>query len=546
MSLKCSKGFGLTEGLIAMVILSSGLLAIYGVHTSYLKSFTDDRAKADMTSKMVAYLSKARSMGTCSAIAASAPSYLTVSATAVSAADDTACDVTISGAWSSSLSDGSRVVHSKVFLRDLKLSDDDEFQEGDGVTEVGFLNPPTGNATYVSGERSGKVLLEENGVAVVYDGDKYVLIENYSTSGEVGTGESLLESSNYLHRIKGRVYFRNAFVGEDKDKILIGAPDTSICRTFTGTSASGDLGDYSYRDYSCFVGTYWYGALGPTETTNAAGNKLFLLQDEDVCVGQPNGINNSSAYSVHPQPSLTRRFSNLAFATSAASKTGVNNAEAISTYIEQGMPECTSPGDEYLNCTWSGHDFVITDGPVGSETTEENCSNRLSDLSVELGTSGSIASNTGKYYALTGNGVNSFAPANALLPYLVNFSSSNPLKIALKYGNNQYVGVTNFTASAASPTADENVLQSASGVTSNPGEFNAANLEAHIYSLDEDNAENTTYWIENIAVSMSKPSCISDATDATQVSGADGSTTKYGVIFGENVTPEVLYTGTCN
>lgn len=545
MSLKYSKGFGLTEGLIAMVILSSGLLAIYGVHTSYLKSFADDRAKADMTSKMVAYLSKARSMGTCSAIAESAPSYLTVSSTAVSAADDTACDVTISGAWSSSLSDGSRVVHSKIFLRDLKLSDDDEFQEGDGVTEVGFLNPPTGNAEYRKGdaESGEKVFFDpETGLAIVKNSeDKYVLVEN-STDGE--SGEALLESSHHLHRIQGRVYFRDAFVGDDKDKILIGAPDTSICRTFVGTDTT--LVNYSYREYSCFVGTYWYGALGPTETTNAAGNKLFLLQDEDVCVGQPNGINNSSAYSFHPQPSLTRRFSNLAFATSAALKSGVNDADEISTYIEQGMPKCESPGDDYLNCTWSGHDFVITDGPVGSETAEENCSNRLSDLSGELATSGSIASNTGKYYALTGNGVTSFAPANPLLPYLVKFSSSNPLKIALKYGNNQYVGVTNFTASAASPTADENVLQSVSGVTGNPGEFNAANLKAHIYSLDVDNAENTTYWIENIIVNADKAGCVSDASDATQVSGADDSITKYGVIFGENVTPEVLYTGTCN
>ena len=37
------KGFGLTEALIGLVILSSGLIAIYGVHSDFLRSAKDSR-----------------------------------------------------------------------------------------------------------------------------------------------------------------------------------------------------------------------------------------------------------------------------------------------------------------------------------------------------------------------------------------------------------------------------------------------------------------------------------------------------------------------
>jgi len=39
------KGFGLTENLIALVVLSVGLIAIYGVHTDLLRSMSDDKER---------------------------------------------------------------------------------------------------------------------------------------------------------------------------------------------------------------------------------------------------------------------------------------------------------------------------------------------------------------------------------------------------------------------------------------------------------------------------------------------------------------------
>ena len=404
MSLKYSKGFGLTEGLIAMVILSSGLLAIYGVHTSYLKSFADDRAKADMTSKMVAYLTKARSMGTCSAISESAPSYLTVSATAVSAADDTACDVTISGAWSSSLSDGSRVVHSKIFLRDLKLSDDDEFQEGDGVTEVGFLNPPTGDAVYGDGTskgidegENGNLVQRDKlfGTAVIEEGGVYYLLD--PVTGDKGT--NVLESSNPFYRIKGTIYASENgvknFTYKEED-IFAGAPDISICKT-AHTFKSQD-GYPVAIPYQCYVGAGWYGRIGIVEN-----NDSDTLLDKDSCVGSPSNSDDGTDYSRHAQGSLARRYTKyeLVSVNPTATLNYVSGAGDTSDdlevreYIEIGTPQCETK-EAYISgaCTLSNHDFMVVEGYNKASPTEaENAANCVTNMTTISGASFSLAAN---------------------------------------------------------------------------------------------------------------------------------------------------------
>ena len=233
MGLNRIKGFGLTEGLIGLAVLSSGLLAIYGVHTSYIKSFADDREKANMMSRLSSEMTKAKSFSTCNELAIYGDSLSEVSMVAVSHnGDNTACDVTVSGGWSTPISQGEVSISGMVFLRNLKLTSDDEFNEGDGGAGVGVAASPLGEAIYGKGETitGGTEYESENqfGLKVVEKDGTFYLLDNIDGD----EGDNLLEASNLFYRIRGRIYLDgSSWNADDFDRVYAGAQDTSVCRT---------------------------------------------------------------------------------------------------------------------------------------------------------------------------------------------------------------------------------------------------------------------------------------------------------------------------
>ena len=415
MGLNRIKGFGLTEGLIGLAVLSSGLLAIYGVHTSYIKSFADDREKANMMSRLSSELTKAKSFSTCDALDVYAGSLTDMSMVAVSHnGDNTACDVTASGSWSTPISQGEVSISGIVFLRDLKLSSDDEFNEGDGGTGVGVAASPLGEAIYGEGEKitDGESYEDTNdfGLKVVKKDGTFYLLDNIDGNGD---GDNLLEASNLFYRIRGRVYLDASSWDEvDFDRVYVGAPDTSVCRTLhpdTYSKYTYGSNDYFYTDYICYVGSGWYGSIGVTEVDQSGnGANQFLLLDADTCVGDPDANNIGSAYSLHATNSLTRRYTKYKKIENYSLSGG---GQTLIKYSDEGFPVCSANDKEAYetSCIYTNQDFVISDSAA--------CTTELNSIEDNYAASAALFSDTpGKYVCLDES---DFCPYLITEPYAV-------------------------------------------------------------------------------------------------------------------------------
>jgi hypothetical protein len=412
------KGFGLTEGLIGLAVLSSGLLAIYGVHTSYIKSFADDREKAAMMSRLSSEMTKAKSFSTCNELAIYGDSLSEVSMVAVSHnGDNTACDVTVSGSWSTPISQGEVSISGMVFLRNLKLSSDDEFNEGDGGTGVGVAASPLGEAIYGDGEKiTGGTEYESEtdnqfGLKVVKKDGTFYLLDNIDADGG---GDNLLEASNLFYRIRGRIYLDGSSWNEDDFKnVYAGAPDTSVCRTLHPNSYSKYTNDdssneYFYTDYICYVGSGWYGSIGVTEVDQSGnGANQFLLLDADTCVGDPDANDVGSVYSLHSTNSLTRRYTKYKKIENYSLSSG---GQTLIKYSDEGFPVCTPSEASYeTSCIYTNQDFVISDSAA--------CTSELNSIEDNYASSSALFSDTpGKYVCLDES---DFCPYLITEPYAV-------------------------------------------------------------------------------------------------------------------------------
>ena len=436
MGLKKNKGFGLTEGLIGLAVLSSGLLAIYGAHTGYIKSFADDREKANMMSRLSSEMIKAKSFATCDALATYAESVSDLSMSALKHnGDNTACDVTISGDWNTPLSQGSALLKGLVFLRDLKLVSDDEFNEGDGRTGIGVATSPTGDASYGDNKvltTEVKIYLEDNkkfNLKVVEGKDgKFYLLD----TSENANGLNVLEGPSLFYKISGKIYLwdpvnkNDGYDLADLSNVYAGAPDTSVCRTrhlpsedpiyysFNGASSavavssseSSTVDRFLYTEYVCYVGAGWYGSIGVTEIDQSGkGNNQFLILDEDSCLGSPDQNDVQSAYSKHSQDGLTRKY------TKYKAITGTHTAESGETlikYSDEGFPVCEAKNStEYSACSYEDQDFVVTGGGA-------SCSTMLTSLQDDYAGFSVLVNNPGSNVCLDGS---DFCPYSLSEPY---------------------------------------------------------------------------------------------------------------------------------
>jgi hypothetical protein len=411
---KRQKGFGLTEGLIGLAVLSTGLLAIYGVHTSYIKSFSDERQKSEMMSKLSSEMTKAKSFSSCESLSNYAATLTDISmSVSEHNEDETVCDIAVSGTWSSPISSGTVAVSGIVFLRNFSLSSSDSFGESDGGVGSSKISPPTGDAVY--GDGTNKQITESNlvqrddlfGTAVIEDGGVYYLLDSATDDN----GANVLESSNPFYRIKGTIYASEDGVKNftlKEANIYAGAPDISICKTAHAYKSHVDSGSYPVAiPYQCYVGSRWYGSIGVVEN-----NDSDTLLDKDSCVGSPSHLDDGTDYSRHAQGSLSRRYTKY---LEVSADTVPLDDLLVREYIEIGTPECGSTLDyQEGRCTLSNHDFMVVKGPNKASPTEaENAANCVTNMTAISGASFSLATNfesavsAGEYsfYPISGSSV---------------------------------------------------------------------------------------------------------------------------------------------
>lgn len=398
------KGFGLTEALIGLVVLSTGLLAIYGVHAKFLQSMADDRRLSQAVFLTQQQMAKVRLDATKNALSSAYPTYTAgeyTIETALSASGETSyVDVTTS--WG----DGSYSMNSVVLTTS-------PFYSG-VLTENGpqGYNPykgasisPSGDAVYgdgnvITGEDA--VFEEKNSfdLRVVKKDNTYYLLDDSDDSNE---GKNLLQSSNLFYKISGQIYLdKSSWDADDFGNFFAGAPDTSVCRTLHPTSYDSSE-DYLRTDYICYVGSGWYGSIGLIERDSD-----LLLTTADVCLGDPSANNVGSAYSRHATNSLTRRYT--LYSETTESSAGGSDI-TLKKYAEIGFPVCNAVDKEAYktSCIYSNQDFVISNSA---------CATELASVSGSLfgESAASLSSNPGNYVCLDGS---DFCPYLITEPYAV-------------------------------------------------------------------------------------------------------------------------------
>ena len=448
-SLKNVQGFGLTEGLISLIVLSAGLLAIYGVHTDLIRSFEDDKTRTEalyITSQKIAEIRDDAADGAISASAGTegidgeTAIFSRVTARSDSGSSST---FTITTSWDGLFGEQSVQLQTVVMPLDPVVAKDITLNGNDPSGTANLIATPQGSAEYGNGrvltdeELSGKSP-ELNTVENVEDGTKTLQLDDGKYYLIDSDNTVLLKSNNPFVTINGRLYKDASWAQSLKD-LFIGAPDISICKTIRGvegggygeysktglttnvctggywtngskagqckeyTEQTGQSVSYDYALYRCYVGSDWYGSIAVTDQVGAGDN--IVVDDGTVCLGDPNQTTDDTStddFSTYPVAKLSRQYRGYQLAVNSEGKpvdsSGVEVTSGNAAYFKiTGTPTCQSINAP--ECTFSRHDFVV-------KSIADDCPNTMTvefDGEIPSGESGDDSFNPGARYCLPGD-----------------------------------------------------------------------------------------------------------------------------------------------
>lgn len=393
-----SPGFALIEALIALLLISIGLLAVSKLQTASILGAGDGRARADAANLSQQKIEELRNnllqKSDFTALANGTYTQTIVANPAIGRVN------TYLLTWTVSTPDAT-LEKRQVFLSTTWTDAQGNPQRLDMNTELAYDEPYV--VATVLGSSTNKNLISPNGEAVRggtlpsglspnvthHDGSKIYVDNNSKTTYLVKPNSTTpviyLPPKNGVAqsftRISGRVYFDpqggNAMPAANKVLVRLSSEGECIYNN-SGTLPTASSGGktYSYLPYTCYVGPGWYGNVGVTvvgTTGNNGGN-------HNVCVGDPgfnSGVSNSTQTSAHPSEAAVRTYRGFrsAATTSGYQSTGVAGGRDYGTAIDPNGNPMTGPfdgrprpsdypawygtvqaADDYLN-----QDFLITD-----------------------------------------------------------------------------------------------------------------------------------------------------------------------------------------
>lgn len=425
-----ARGISLIEALVALVILSIGLLALFNFQADLLRSGADAKARAEAvqlaSNKLAELRELSASLSETAYDASTAFSNTTGEAvTGTNAAFTVSWDdadlsspgkgkrISVMVSWTSP--SGSEQVQQvgDVFWKDPATS---RYLLSQQLPDGGGLSMPSGGAEYGEGQVSGDLLtqLQTSGNENQNSdgsGDGTIIHHTESPSRyeliDLTTGDILLTSVSEFIVIKGRVYLDSGARTAVAD-VKVGAPDVSWCTT-THNDPSGTPDDvlldgasasFHYVSYACYVGAGWYGSL-QILALDADGNDTWDGSDRG-CLGEYGESDTGAIDSRHPQLSITRAYR------------GYNPNADYSVFAVSG-----------IEGSLSGHDFLVT--RITGSPTDSDCEGPL-NITV-AGSEFDFSGNPGDFYCLTSSCPNSL-DATAT-PTLTTISGTVDLDYAL-------------------------------------------------------------------------------------------------------------------
>lgn len=395
---KCS-GITLVEGLVALLVLSLGLLALFNFQAGLLTSGADSKTRSEAIQLAQDKLGDLRTQ--------SALTYSTVDAfLADSASLFSGTEGNVQGTaaqyklvWSASnhIGVGDFPVRKtvSVMVAWANKDDPDGTTEGtpDGINEIHmssdirWKNPkltaglltealpggntipnPQGGAQYVNETSDSDTSGTPN--SKFDDGTSSKYKEYYNASKKRWelidqTGTIRLVSQDEFSTVSGRIYAdagNNATNSlSEAQQLLAGAPDISVCDTGGASNTTGTITDgstiYYYRNYKCFMGAGWFGSIGMYYTIESVPDQNFWNQN-DGCVGDPtetiadpfpDPLPTAARY---PVVSKTREFRGYKLKLNSSGEPDLNDA-GYRQYLTEGL----SAGKVY-----KFNDFLVIGG----------------------------------------------------------------------------------------------------------------------------------------------------------------------------------------
>lgn len=427
-------GISLIEGLVALLVLSIGLLALFNFQADLLNAGADAKARSEamqLASSKLGSLRKLSSDGTYTTAAefvTDAAGNFTGSGTepgtnanfTLSWSDTDLTgparkEVTVSVSWT-----------DKTGTQQVQLAGDIHWKDplksavllADTLPGGGLVATPAGGAEYgddVADYTPGSIPGTDNtnddgtndGTKTYYNTttSKWELID--------GTGTILLTSTSEFASISGRIYLdAGDFAQSLVNEVYAGAPDVSVCTT-TRTKANGDLYDpvqdassndaYYYVNYRCYMGAGWYGSIGIIMDDGSGGNSLNT--NDHGCVGDPNEADSGHDDSRHPQLAFTRIYRGYEELTDDNGDPQVD-ANGNRLYLSSGI----SSGEQL-----AGDSFLLA--TITGTATDSDCTAPMNvDISATAGVQSEFVNNVGEFVCLSVSGCPSTLPVDVGAP----------------------------------------------------------------------------------------------------------------------------------
>ncbi len=361
------RGIALLEGLISVVVLSVGILALgkLDAHMMGAAGLTKARAEAAQLAQAEIEALRTQVLKTSfdgigdqtTTDMAGKNALFTVQRTVANLSTTLkSIDVTVS--WVSPANGGTDSVTVSTLLNWSDPALLSHLEEGvPGYDNA--LRPPIGLAT-----RPAAPIQREAGAPGVYnDGDKRELRD--------AAGKVLLildpiaeDNPREFATIRGRVYFDFGRLKNTFSAANVFVASTAEGHCFPSTSAAISLSAVSgtsmkYYDYICYVGEGWYANIAIQNLDN---------NEVNVCVGDPDfdpspGMNYWTTLPM-AQPSSRRVYRGYKSLTSSPTGYFITGIENGGEYPEDGMPQpsnFSSYGSSSATQNYFNHHFLITD-----------------------------------------------------------------------------------------------------------------------------------------------------------------------------------------
>lgn len=418
-----SRGISMVEGMIALVVLSVGLLALFSFQSSLLSSGSEAKARSEAiqiangklgelrTQASLTYDNQADFVADANNVysgnqsVAGTNAAFSVNWSDVDLTGPIRKTITVAVTWTDK--DGTQTMN---------LSSDVHWKNPDlGVALLaktlpggGTVASPQGGAEYgddvadyTPGSPPGDANVDdrdgsEDGTYLYNNAGVWELID--SSSGKI-----LLTSSQAFATIKGRIYLdASDFSESDLQSVWAGAPDISVCTTTRHSPAGKTYDDssnlvYYYVNYTCYMGAGWFGNIGVVGDDGAGGSPIG--NNDYACVGDPNATDSGHADSRHPQINITRTYRGYEELTDDSGQP-TTDADGNRLYLSQGIGAGT---------TYAGDDFLLT--TITGTATDADCNSQL-----QLNGTDEFVNNVGEFVCLSFSGCPSSLPEDVGAP----------------------------------------------------------------------------------------------------------------------------------